>query len=339
MGPSVKESAKGRIEISFVRDFSDLGTRASSGQIPDTNSFYLSVRDSKGSSVYYGLYGAAPQTIMAGTGTYSIDVFSCEFTEPVFDSPQWGDSQVVAVKAGQTSRVEMTCTQLNCGIRLKVSSGFLTQYPSASLHLKSNEGKLMYSYSEKRTAYFKPGTISLVMSEGSTDRTLLSRRLSAQDMLTLNINVSVPDGPASNSISVKVDTTRNYLSEDYTLGGASGGGEDSGSAYSVGEARERAGEDDVWVYGYIVGGDLSSSNCRFEVPFSARTNLAIASKSSCTDKELCLSVQLPKGEVRDALNLPDHPEYLHRQVWLKGDLVEAYYGIPGIQNISEYILK
>ncbi|MBQ2161721.1 MAG: hypothetical protein II446_00325, partial [Bacteroidales bacterium] len=90
---------------------------------------------------------------------------------------------------------------------------------------------------------------------------------------------------------------------------------------------------------YIVGGDLSSSKCSFSPPFSSRTNLVLATKSSCKDKSLCMSVQLAKGNVRDNLNLVDHPSLVGRQIFIKGTIVEAYYGIPGVQNISEYQLK
>ena len=40
--------------------------------------------------------------------------------------------------------------------------------------------------------------------------------------------------------------------------------------------------------------------------------------------------------MRDALNLVDHPGLLGKKVYLKGDLQEAYYGIPGIKNLTEY---
>ena len=65
----------------------------------------------------------------------------------------------------------------------------------------------------------------------------------------------------------------------------------------------------------------------------------LAAKSSCREKSSCLSVQLAKGDIRDELNLVDHPELLGKQVFLRGDIVESYYGIPGIQNISEYKFK
>ena len=98
------------------------------------------------------------------------------------------------------------------------------------------------------------------------------------------------------------------------------------------------GEEDVWVCGHIVGGDLSSSSASFDKPFESRTNLLLGPRSSTDDKEACLSVQLASGEIRNALNLVDNPELLGRKVCIKGDIVESYYGIPGIKNITEYEL-
>ena len=119
-------------------------------------------------------------------------------------------------------------------------------------------------------------------------------------------------------------------------GDDSGRGQDKETAFSVAQAKDHVGDTDVWVYGYIVGGDLTSSKCSFEGPFSSRTNIVLATKSTCTDKESCISVQLPSGKIRDALNLVDHEDNLGRKVFLKGDIVASYYGIVGVQSVSEY---
>ena len=52
-----------------------------------------------------------------------------------------------------------------------------------------------------------------------------------------------------------------------------------------------------------------------------------------------MSVQLLKGDIRDALNLVDNPELLGRKVYMKGDIVESYYGIPGIKNITDFVIQ
>lgn len=323
---------KGTICVRFEGN-SFPGTRAS--EIPDTNDFILSVKDSKGKLIYGGSYGAAPQEILADPGTYTVSVESCEFGEPQFDCPQYGDTEIVVVKAGAASSVTLYCSQLNCGIRLKTDPEFLTAYPSGVLFVKASTGKLMYAYSERRFAYFLPGNISLVLSDTGGEKTLFTKTLSAQDMLSLGVTVS---SSMTGGMAVQVDTTRHWLSDDVEIGGT-GGGSDTGNAFSVGSAHDHVGESDVWVYGYIVGGDLSSSKCSFSAPFSSRTNIVLASKSSCRDKASCLSVQLSKGDIRDALNLVDHPELLGRQIYLKGEIVGSYYGITGIQNLSEYEFK
>ena len=108
------------------------------------------------------------------------------------------------------------------------------------------------------------------------------------------------------------------------------------SWYDVPEAREHAGEEDVWVAGYIVGVASGSRNIVFGGPFSKNTNLVLGIRDTTTVRDSCLSVQLPAGPVREALNLVDHPDLAGREVYIKGDLVDAYYGIPGLKSPSDY---
>ena len=57
------------------------------------------------------------------------------------------------------------------------------------------------------------------------------------------------------------------------------------------------------------------------------------------DRSACLSVNLPSGRVRDALNLVDNQSLLGRKVCIKGNIVEAYYGIPGLKGIVDFELQ
>jgi hypothetical protein len=108
---------------------------------------------------------------------------------------------------------------------------------------------------------------------------------------------------------------------------------------TVAQARNSAGSESVWVSGYIVGGDLTSTSASFESPFTSRTNLVIGPKSTSSDRSSCLSVQLPAGNIREALNIVDNPLNHGRKVLLKGNIVEAYYGMPGIKNITDFELR
>lgn len=314
--------------------FADGVLYTSRSSLPDTNEFILDVRDSKGNSIYHGKFGSAPENIVANPGTYSVSACSREFDEPLYDAPQYGDSKTVVVSPGKTSYVLLECSLLNCGIRIHPDWNFLSEYPGGELYLKCAEGRLMYAYNERRTAYFRPGTVAISLSCGGEERLLCTRELEARDILQLKLS-AVVSGSTSAGVDIQLDTTSNQIPDSYVIP-SSGQTNDLGSAYSVPEARNHVGEDEVWVYGYIVGGDLSSSKCSFTPPFTSRTNLVVASKSSCTDKSACLSVQLSSGDVRDALNLVDHPENLGRQIFVKGEIVGSYYGITGVQNIKEW---
>ena len=328
-------SETGRLNIAFAEG-GELVTK-SYINVPDTSEFILSVMDNKGGIIYKGKYGDSPESIEVAPGTYVVRVVSSEFTKPAFDSPQFGDEQCVTVPKAGNVNVSLVCSQMTAGLRLNISPDFLTKCPDAVLFLKSSQGKLMYSYSEKRVAYFSPGSISLIMSTDGEDRLLMVRDLSAREVLTVGVSVAEEMSAERGGISVALDTSRVWLSESLVIGGKDSG-VDPEEALSVADARSSAGAEDVWVTGYVVGGDLTSASASFTSPFESRTNILIGPRSSTTDKKVCLSVQLPAGEVRDALNLVDNPLLLGKRINIKGDIVSAYFGIPGIKNITEYKL-
>lgn len=366
-GQNDEVSDDGILSVRFLDDTRVLLTK-SGGQVQiDTNSFILNIQSSTGKVLYNGPYSEAPVSLAVTPDTYEISVESESFSKPTFDKPQWGDRQVVKVVAGKTSTITLVCRQVNSGVRLNIAKQFLTSYPSSSLFLKSDEGKLLYSYSEKRTAYFLPGTVSLVMSTGSKDETLLSRNLCSGEILSLTVNVADNSGDTASGggnngggdsgngggnnggtsstpkITIQVDTTRTYINETFVIGGSSQDGSDKGkdyeSAYTIAQARTNVGKTDVWVGGYIIGGDLTNKGISFEAPFKANTNLALGPKSNTSLRSDCFSVQLQAGDVRDEINLMDNPSLLHRYVYLKGDIVSAYFGLVGMKNVTDYKLK
>ena len=344
----------GQGELRWIIAGNGADTRAASAEIPDTNDFILKVSDAKGKILYEGSYGDSPESLLVDAGSYTVAVHSIEFTTPGFSRPVYGDEQVVVVKAGATVTVRLNCTLENAGVRLQVAPDFLTSYPDGVLFLKSGETRLMYGYAEKRIAYFKPGPISLVLNDRGADEILLTRTLDARTILTLNISAPYGGTAATSSITVAVDTAKIWNSESYVIGGggsgsgsgsgSSGGDDDSGtgldSAYSVAQAADHIGEDEIWVFGYIVGGDLSSAGTTVKTSkFTKATHLAIAARSSVTTKASCIAVELPKGPVRDALNLVDHPDLVGSRVYLKGSLVTSYFGTTGLKAVSDYVLK
>ena len=332
------ESQSGNCRLSvFFSEGSELLTR-SYMNIPDTNDFHLKVLSSSGEPVYDGPYGGCPEVLDVSPGSYTVSVRSADFFKPAFDSPVFGDDQCIVVRSGGHVYVNLVCSQINAGVRLDISQDFKSSYPDAVLLLKSANGSLMYSFAEKRTAYFNPGAVSLVMSRGAVDNILTVKDLNACEMLLLKVHAPAATSETDCGVTVSIDTTRVWLSDECVVGSSNSSGMSDDEAMTISDVRKAVGLEDVWVSGYIVGGDLTSASASFYPPFKSASNILIGPRSSVSDKTSCMSVQLPDNEVREVLNLVSHPELLGRRVCLKGDVVASYFGICGLKNTSEYML-
>lgn len=325
-----RQGKTGTLLIS-LRNLPASGTRSASG-LPDTGTFLLTVTGAGGDILYNGPYAQSPDILTVPAGSYTVSAVSAPFDQPAFDAPQWGDTQVISVAAGSSMAVTLECHQLNSGLRLEWDDSFRQAFPEGSISLKSSEGSLPYGYDETRTAYFRPGTVSLLMDDGGFVQTLFTRTLEACQVLSMRVCANVDT--KSGSISLQLDTSRTWIS-DRLVYGRQAAGEPEG-AYDVAAARMHPDEKGVWVCGYIVGVATGTGKISFTAPFTKNTNLALGTRATTQDKDHCLTVELPKGDLRDALNLQDHPELLGRKIHIKGDLVSAYYGIPGLKAPSEY---
>ena len=296
------------------------------------------------STVWHGLWGERPGEFELDPGTYQVSLTSEVFEIPAFDYAVYGDSRAVSLAEGQVSEVELVARQQNAGLRLLLSESFVAMYKEGSLFLRSAEGTLAFGYAESRTAFFHPGPVSILLNFNGKTSTVHSCELQAGEVLTLRLTVKekMPSAVAVSGfrMGVMVDTSRVWNESAYAWNGEDAGeGSSQGGvpdAVSVSVARTMAGSKDVWVCGYIVGGDLTSGSCSFMEPFSSRTNLVLSDAASCRDRSVCMSVQLSVGDIRNALNLVDNPSMLGRKVWLRGDVVDAYYRLPGLQNLTDY---
>ncbi len=309
-------------------------TRAGT-DLPDVGTFLLSVTNASGGTIYEGPYAQSPDEMSIPAGSYTISAVSTLFEAPAFDTPQWGDTQVVTVPSGGSVAVDLSCSQLNSGVRLDIDESFRRAFPGGILNLEGEDGSLLYGYAETRTAFFRPGPITLRLDQGGFTQTLFTRSLQAREILTVRVSANVET--KSGGISIQLDTARNWLTDNFVLGGPGAG--KITDAYDVAAARLHPGEKEVWVWGYIVGVATNTRKVSFTAPFTKNTNLVLGEKAASTELDYCLSVELPSGKLREALNLVDHPELLGRKVYLKGNLESAYYGIPGLKAPSEYQLQ
>lgn len=99
------------------------------------------------------------------------------------------------------------------------------------------------------------------------------------------------------------------------------------------------GIDNVYVEGYIVGfmpaSNTNLDNAVFSAANAVNTNLVLGGTSYEDDKNYCITVQLPSGAVRTALNLASNPQNLGHKVLLHGNL-RMYCSAPGIKDVDSY---
>lgn len=92
--------------------------------------------------------------------------------------------------------------------------------------------------------------------------------------------------------------------------------------------------DKVWVTGTILG-NVNTSTGATVVP--DENTAAVATNLSVGDDTDNISVQLPSGDVRAALNLVDNPGNLGKKVSLYGN-IQKYCGVAGLKNVTDYVL-
>lgn len=93
------------------------------------------------------------------------------------------------------------------------------------------------------------------------------------------------------------------------------------------------------VTGYIVGCVNSNpeTGSEFGANATVNTNIIISDNAYTTDYTECLIVQLPKGDIRNALNLVDNPTNYRAQVVITGS-IEKYFQVAGLKSPTAYEL-
>lgn len=334
-GPEELPQARGSIALAIgevpQEHYSD-GTFLKSGINTDTNSFILKIYSTDGSRIYEGAYGSRPQEISVVPGGYEVGLYSRKFSPPALDMPVFGEEHTVVVAENEQAKVSFLCRQVNAGIKFSFSDDFKEKFPGSGIYVVQGDRKLEYSYSQTKYAYVSTESFSITYSYGGKDTLLLEKSLEAGQMVHMKLSYSASRTSAS-VFRVEVDTTRQWSTVDYNVGLKIPSG-----ALSISEAKEHIGEKNIKVFGYVFGGDPSTTTVRVGPPFESRTTMVIAPSMTERNRNNMMVVELPAGEVRDALNLVNNPENLGRPIVVTGTIVQSYYGYPGVKTTKGYTL-
>ncbi|MCF0166418.1 MAG: DUF4493 domain-containing protein [Bacteroidales bacterium] len=307
-------------------------SKAAEGEIPDTNSLILKVVSENGDLVWQGLWAERSPQLKVSPGTYKIDVYSDEFSTPAFSCPVYGDSRTVFVGATESVSVSLRCTQTNSGVRISCDQNFIERFGEGCIGVCSGTDTLNYHYQESRIGYFLPGRANFIhRSTGGTATILLGRNLEAATILTLKLSASVSE---TAGFKVSIDTTRCWVSESFCVGSGNDGSS-AASALQVADLPMYSGAKDIWVAGYICGGDCTTANVVTTPPFSKNSHIAISDSEVPPSRNACAAVELPTGDTRNALNLVDNPGLLGRRIAVCGTVTD-YFGYPGLKSVKAY---
>ena len=270
--------------------------------------------------------GDLPAEIALTVGTYTIEAYSMEFSDPMFEMPFYAGSTVVEIEADENTEASLVCGQGNAGIKVVWSNEFLTLFETYYAKIECNEGYLHYSDDEERTGYFLPGTVTVsIMADGDSiyGGTIT---LAARDMVTATMHPKIKDDPFGGlTIKISIDDTVNnrevdiIFDPDYT--GDLNSDNSVTNPYSIAEAIVRQGENAVWVVGYIVGAKpTTQSDFDFVNGPRQNGNIVLADDKAETNAKNVLFVELYYAATRNPLNLVTHQGNLHKKVLIKGNL-------------------
>lgn len=90
-----------------------------------------------------------------------------------------------------------------------------------------------------------------------------------------------------------------------------------------------------YIVGYVPGMNISEAVLGTVGSDASASNILMAASSSETSYSNCVPVQLPTGDVRNALSLLNNPGNLGKQVTIIGSH-EKYFGVNGMKSVTAY---
>ena len=278
--------------------------------------------------------GDLPEQIALPVGTYTVEAYSVEFSEPKFETPFYSGKTIVDIEADETKEASLICSQGNAGIKVVWSNDFTTLFQTFQAQITCDQGYLHYSSEETRNGYFLPGAVSIsILADGKTivGGTV---QLATRDMVTASLKPYMDNSSGNLTISFSIDETVNE--RDIEIIVVSDNLDDVPNSqenpYNIAQAIARQGENGVWVEGYIVGSKPSSGYDFVNPSNWQATNIVLADEITETDDNKVIFVELAVGTYRTNLNLNDN-DILHRKVLLKGNLL-VYQSRSGLRNLT-----
>lgn len=104
------------------------------------------------------------------------------------------------------------------------------------------------------------------------------------------------------------------------------------SLYAANTAINQKAYVKAYIVGYIDGASFASG-ATFAIPGENQTEVLVADSPTETTATKCVPVQLPKGAIRDGIDLFLNPSYYQKEVLLYGAITK-YFTVAGLKEVS-----
>lgn len=279
--------------------------------------------------------GNGGQELDLANGTASGDNTGGETTTDVAsgDGSQANPYNYLAAKAAAEALAQGDNSTENYYIKGKVSEikyTYSSQYGTATFYITDNGAVndnqfCVYSAYYLGNKSYADGQTQIKVGDevvvyGKLNNYNGTPETASKNAYLYSLNGKTTDSGSGDSGSTEEKTGAGSYAEPYNVT----------SALAVGTATG------AYVKAYIVGcvNDKSISSASFDSSnLTATTNILVAASASETDVNNCLPVQLPKGDIRNSLNLSENAGNYKQEVLLYGN-IEKYFGVTGIKSVT-----
>ena len=275
---------------------------------------------------------------------------SCENVPEPYDKPNGGTEtptpSVTIEPAGKGTEAD----PYNVAAAIQLLKAAKADEPTAPMYVR---GKIVEIKGVETAQY---GNASFYIADSKDSKVKLNifqtkflndTKFTSQDQIKVGDDVVIY-GPFVNFKGTTPETVGKGKTHIYMLNGQTAGGETpaidkeegdgtEATPFNVAAALAKDKAKNVYTKGFIVGyiyGKKASESAVFNADTcTVETNVLIATNANETKLSKCIAVQLPKGAVREGLNLKGHKQNYKQEVVLYGD-IDKYFGMTGIKNLT-----
>lgn len=230
------------------------------------------------------------------------------------------------VAAGTTYKFE-TASAITGDVKLSLNVTKNSLYISKVVITTASGGTIATpTFSKETGIFFAPFDLTITAGEGSTIKYTVDNSEPTANKGTVYSNpIKINKTTTVKAIAIKDGKTSEVATATYTLVSLTGNGSFE-KPYTVNDIEFLDTNTKGWFKGTIRG---SYEDGGHVATTAVKTNLAVG------DDNTLIPVALPSGDIRDAVNVKDHPDFVGKEITFYGEKVTYFNNPNGIKNTSK----